>query len=273
MSKFIAEKSFWDIFPQAEIGIVVINGMDNSEAKYAEHPEIESNLKEANKEVNKFFTSDQLSQCSVVSVWRDAFQKFKKKKGNRASIEALLSRVIKGNAVGTINPLVDIYNSVSLTYGLPVGGENLDSFAGNLRLTISEEGGDEFLALGDEENNPTLPGELCYLDDIGAVCRCWNWRDGQRTMSERLEDIMENRVAMIAIVVEDDEEAVELNSILHQYSQYIIGRMGIPHRERKISLISIAIDGPADAISALAGKLGSLPGVSAKTVYAKLEEQ
>jgi len=182
MSKFIAEKSFWDIFPQAEIGIVVINGMDNSEAKYAEHPEIESNLKEANKEVNKFFTSDQLSQCSVVSVWRDAFQKFKKKKGNRASIEALLSRVIKGNAVGTINPLVDIYNSVSLTYGLPVGGENLDSFAGNLRLTISEEGGDEFLALGDEENNPTLPGELCYLDDIGAVCRCWNWRDGQRTM-------------------------------------------------------------------------------------------
>jgi len=182
MSKFIAEKSFWDIFPQAEIGIVVINGMDNSEAKYAEHPEIESNLKEANKEVNKFFTSDQLSQCSVVSVWRDAFQKFKKKKGNRASIEALLSRVIKGNAVGTINPLVDIYNAVSLTYGLPVGGENLDSFAGNLRLTISEEGGDEFLALGDEENNPTLPGELCYLDDIGAVCRCWNWRDGQRTM-------------------------------------------------------------------------------------------
>jgi len=92
-------------------------------------------------------------------------------------------------------------------------------------------------------------------------------------ISERLEDIMENRVAMIAIVVEDDEEAVELNSILHQYSQYIIGRMGIPHRERKISLISIAIDGPADAISALAGKLGSLPGVSAKTVYAKLEEQ
>lgn len=182
MSKFIAEKSFWDIFPQAEIGIVVINGMDNSEAKYAEHPEIESNLKEANKEVNKFFTSDQLSQCSVVSVWRDAFQKFKKKKGNRASIEALLSRVIKGNAVGSINPLVDIYNAVSLTYGLPVGGENLDSFAGNLRLTISEEGGDEFLALGDEENNPTLPGELCYLDDIGAVCRCWNWRDGQRTM-------------------------------------------------------------------------------------------
>ena len=88
----------------------------------------------------------------------------------------------KGNYVGRINPLVDIYNAASLTYALPVGGENLDSFVGDLRLTISEEGGDEFLALGDEENNPTLPGELCYLDDQGAVCRCWNWRDGQRTM-------------------------------------------------------------------------------------------
>ena len=182
MSKFVAEKSFWELFPDAEIGIVVLKGIDNSDKKYAEHPEIESDLKQANAEVSKFFTSEQLSQCPVVAVWRDAFQKFKKKKGNRASIEALLSRVQKGNAVGTINPLVDIYNAVSLNYGLPVGGENADSFVGDLRLTISENGGDEFLALGDEENNPTLPGELCYLDDQGAVCRCWNWRDGQRTM-------------------------------------------------------------------------------------------
>lgn len=182
MSKFVAEKSFWDIFPEAEIGIIVLKGIDNTDAVYEKHPEIKTALETANEEAVKFITTSPLSKCSVVAVWREAFQKFKKKKGNRASIEALLSRIDKGNAVGPINPLVDIYNAVSLTYALPVGGEDADTFVGDLRLAISEEGGDEFLALGDEENNPTLPGELCYLDDRGAVCRCWNWRDGQRTM-------------------------------------------------------------------------------------------
>lgn len=182
MSKFVAEKSFWEIFPDAQIGIIVLKDFDNSDRIYEKHKEIVSNLENANKEAEKWITTSPLSKCSVVAVWREAFQKFKKKKGNRASIEALLSRIEKGNAVGPINPLVDIYNAVSLNHALPVGGENLDSFVGNLRLTISEEGGDEFLALGDEENNPTLKGELCYLDDKGAVCRCWNWRDGQRTM-------------------------------------------------------------------------------------------
>ena len=181
MSKFIADKSFWELFPDAEIGVVVLNDLDNSDAVYAAHEEIIDELAAANQAAVKWIPASPLSKNPVVAVWRDAFKLFKKKKGNRASIEALLARVDKGNYVGRINPLVDIYNAASLTYALPVGGENLDSFVGDLRLTITE-GGDEFFALGDEENNPTLPGELCYLDDAGAVCRCWNWRDGQRTM-------------------------------------------------------------------------------------------
>ncbi len=182
MAKFIAEKSFWELFPDAEIGVVVLQGIDNTPEVYKAHEEILDELSAANEAAVKWIPSQPLSKNPVVGVWRDAFQKFKKKKGNRASIEALLSRVDKGNYVGKINPLVDIYNAASLTYALPVGGEDVDTFVGDLRLTISEEGGDRFLALGDEENNPTLPGELCYLDDEGAVCRCWNWRDGQRTM-------------------------------------------------------------------------------------------
>lgn len=84
---------------------------------------------------------------------------------------------------------------------------------------------------------------------------------------------MEKRVAMLSIVVEDSEKTEELNQLLHEYSQYIIGRMGIPYRDRSISLISIAMDGPADAISALSGKLGQIPGVSSKAVYTKLPEE
>lgn len=84
---------------------------------------------------------------------------------------------------------------------------------------------------------------------------------------------METRVAIIAIVVEEPQSVEKLNGILHEYGQYIIGRMGIPYREKGISLISIAVDGPANVISALSGKLGMLKGVSAKAVYSKLPEK
>ena len=79
---------------------------------------------------------------------------------------------------------------------------------------------------------------------------------------------MDHRIAVIAIVVSEPETVEQLNAILHSYAAYTVGRMGLPMRERKISLISLALDAPQDIISALAGKLGRLPGVSAKTVYA-----
>ncbi|MGN1014825.1 MAG: TM1266 family iron-only hydrogenase system putative regulator [Butyricicoccus sp.] len=83
---------------------------------------------------------------------------------------------------------------------------------------------------------------------------------------------METRVAMLAIVVENPDSIDRMNRILHDYRPYIIGRMGIPYPNRGISLISVAVDAPADIISALSGKLGNLPGLSAKTVYSKLPE-
>lgn len=84
---------------------------------------------------------------------------------------------------------------------------------------------------------------------------------------------METRVAIIAIVVENPKNVEELNHLLHEYSKYIIGRMGIPYRERGISLISVAMDAPADVISTLSGKIGMLKGITAKTVYSKLPEK
>jgi len=81
---------------------------------------------------------------------------------------------------------------------------------------------------------------------------------------------METRVAIIGIIVEDADSVEKLNGILHDYGSYIIGRMGIPYKEKHINIISIAVDAPNDVISALSGKLGKLPGVSAKAVYSKL---
>ncbi len=82
---------------------------------------------------------------------------------------------------------------------------------------------------------------------------------------------MQSRVAIMAIIVENTQAATPINALLHEYGQYIIGRMGLPYAKRNISLISVAIDAPQDVISALTGKIGNIPQVSVKTVYSKLE--
>ena len=81
---------------------------------------------------------------------------------------------------------------------------------------------------------------------------------------------METRVADLGIIVENTESTEELNSLLHDYGQYIIGRMGIPYREKKINIISIAIDAPQDTISTLTGKIGKINGISVKTAYSNV---
>ena len=78
---------------------------------------------------------------------------------------------------------------------------------------------------------------------------------------------METRVAVISIIIEESSSVQPMNELLHQNAEYIIGRMGIPYRLRGISIISIALDAPDNTISALAGKIGNLPGVSVKTAY------
>ena len=81
---------------------------------------------------------------------------------------------------------------------------------------------------------------------------------------------METRIAVIGIIVENPEAVPRINDILHEYSSYILGRMGIPYPKRELSIISIVIDAPQNTISALSGKLGMIPNVSTKTVYSKV---
>ena len=80
---------------------------------------------------------------------------------------------------------------------------------------------------------------------------------------------MENRIALLGIIVENKEVTDRLNDILHENADYVVGRMGIPYRERGISIISVVLDAPESTVSALSGKLGMLEGVSVKAVYSK----
>ena len=80
---------------------------------------------------------------------------------------------------------------------------------------------------------------------------------------------METRIALIGIVVENRDSAQKMNEVLHEYGEFIIGRMGIPYAKRNVSVVSVVVDAPNDTISALSGKLGMIPHVSSKTVYSK----
>ena len=81
---------------------------------------------------------------------------------------------------------------------------------------------------------------------------------------------MQTRVAVMSEIVENTDSVEKLNELLHQYGEFIIGRMGLPYKAKKINIVSIALDAPQDTISSLAGKLGNLPGVSVKTAYSNV---
>lgn len=217
MKKFIIEDSFWSLFPDAKIGIVVCNGIDNSIKDKEQFAEM---ISAGETEALKYLQDPEFSNNRVIKVWREAFQKFKTKKGVRASIEALLKRVHNGNHIGTINPLVDIYNSISLKYALPCGGEDIDKFAGNIRLTAAV-GNEEFIPLGTDENSPPYEGEIVYKDDMGAICRCWNWREAVRTM------LTENtKNAFMCIESVDETRSAEFENALNELAANVRDNLG-----------------------------------------------
>ncbi|CAJ1002336.1 B3/B4 domain-containing protein [Brevibacillus aydinogluensis] len=217
MTRFIIEDDFWSLFPQAKIGTVICQGIDNSRRDVEMYEQM---LLEAEKEAHKFLSLEEFSSNPVIAVWREAFQQFKTKRGARCSIEALLKRVKNGKHIGTINPLVDIYNSISLRYGLPCGGEDIDTFAGDLRLTKAN-GTELFIPLGSDENEPPYEGEIVYKDDAGAVCRCWNWREAKRTM---LTEATTN--AFLCIELLDETRTDEFHKALTELSRLVTHHLG-----------------------------------------------
>ena len=234
--QFIADASFWQLFPQAQLAVLILDNLNNQGES---SPAIKQLLAEANIAAKKHLTAEQLSQNPAVAVWREAYQQFKTKKGVRSSIEALLKRIEQGKGVGSINPLVDIYNAASLTYGLPCGAEDIDTFVGSLKLHITQ-GGDEFYALGDEENSPTLAGELCYTDDAGAVCRCFNWRDGKRTMITE-----SSRRAFVVLEYPNASRRADLEAALASIAHHAQAELGATVVRQAI----LTADNPAIALS------------------------
>lgn len=175
--KFTIDQSIFELFPDVQIGIVVAKECNNrisTDKAYAL-------LEDESARTRILFQDIKLSDQENIKAWRRAYTLFGGTSDYRCSIEALCKRAKKGRAIPSINPLVDIYNSVSLKYMLPVGGEDRQAIQGNMILKRAS-GTERFIPLGEKANEPPRVGEVVYCDDNGDVlCRRWNWREADKS--------------------------------------------------------------------------------------------
>lgn len=165
-------------FPGVEIGLVITRHVDNTHTI----PEITSALAAQANTLRQTLTPEALNEHPNIVVWRTTYKTFgAKPKDHRSSIENLLRLVLGGRELRPINPLVDIYNLISLKYVLPLGGEDLSTIRGDVRLTMAGANEPTVLLLGDKEPHAPHAGEVIYTDDVSALCRRWNWREADRT--------------------------------------------------------------------------------------------
>jgi DNA/RNA-binding domain of Phe-tRNA-synthetase-like protein len=165
-------------FPDVVLGVVVAHGIDNS----GESGDVREQLRQEEAQIAGRFAGLQVSEHPQIAPWREAYRAFgAKPKDNPSSIENLVRRVLKGQPLPQINQLVDIYNTISLRFVVPAGGEDLDAIVGDVWLAFA--GADEapVRLLGEPEERPPRPGEVIYKDEVGAICRRWNWKEADRT--------------------------------------------------------------------------------------------
>ena len=176
MTQFRLADDFLELFPDALIGLVIVAGIDNRADAQACAGILERQITETAARL----PAEDLASLPTIAPWRAAYAKFGVKPSKfRSSIENLL-RSAKSARLGSINPIVDLYNSVSLAYQLPVGGEDLDALAGDIVLTRAI-GTESFGPLGGTAEVPPPRGAVIYRDDAGVICNCWNWREADRT--------------------------------------------------------------------------------------------
>lgn len=165
-------------FPEAVLGVVVAHEIDNT----GDGAGLAGPLRQEEERVRASLAGAQIAEHPHIAPWREAYRQFgAKPKDHPSSIENLARRVLKGWNVPHVNPLVDLYNTISLRHLLPVGGEDLDRVQGDVLLTLATDREAPVHLLGEPEARPPKPGEVIYKDDLGTLCRRWNWKEAERT--------------------------------------------------------------------------------------------
>jgi DNA/RNA-binding domain of Phe-tRNA-synthetase-like protein len=173
---FSVQKELFDALPDLTIGVVVARGVDNTHPS----PSIESLLLQTAEELRNSFQKEKAQEHPRIKPWRTAFSKLGIS-GSKfpSSIESMAKRVLRGDPFPKINPLVDLYNSISLKYLVPMGGHDLDTLQGNISLRFAE-GWEPFTPMGGGERITVPKGELVYRDDQEVLTRNWVWRQCEK---------------------------------------------------------------------------------------------
>lgn len=220
--KFKVESEIFQKFPGIRIGVIVVLGMDNTRGKR----KIAQLLEEEQKKKKKDLTKADLKELPKIAVWRQIYQKFGSKPGEyHSSIEALLKRVIAGNPLPNINPLVDLYNYISLKHLVPVGAEDLDKVKGDIVLDFAK-GDEKGCYIGSLDNSSCYPKEVIYKDELGFICRRWNWREAERT---KITGESKNAVVVIEAnsVVTDRELLLALGEMASLIKEFLKAKVEI----------------------------------------------
>jgi len=214
---FSIQKELLDILPDLTIGMVVARDVDNT------HPskEIDDLLTRAVEEMKKNFIGDKAQEHPRIKPWRAAFSKLGIS-GSKfpSSIESMARRVLKGDPFPKINPLVDLYNSVSLRYLVPMGGHDLGTIEGNIYLRFAE-GWEPFAPMGGGETVTVPKGELVYRDDREVLTRNWVWRQCEK---DKATEKTKNIFIPIDVLGEVGRE--QADEIIHDLSQLIPRYLG-----------------------------------------------
>ncbi len=215
--KLSATPEFFELFPDASIALLILRGIDNS--RRGNEADL---LRAAQASASARLEGTPLTEHPMIRCWREAYRAFgAKPKDYPSSIENLLRRALKGEPLRSINPLVDLYNVVSLTHLLPAGGEDLDAIVGDIVLTRASPAERPVKLLGENEERAPKPGEVIYKDDRGAICRRWNWKEADRT--KLTED---TRNAVLVLEALPPVLASEVEGAARELEGLVLGRCG-----------------------------------------------
>jgi DNA/RNA-binding domain of Phe-tRNA-synthetase-like protein len=177
--KLSVNPQIFSSFDNPRIAVTVAKDVNNQ----ADISLFQPQLTELAKKLEEQYGNHTISQLPNIAAWREAYRVFGvKAKDYPSSIEALYKRVTRGGSVSGINPLVDIYNYISLKYMLPAGGEDTSKMQGDLWLTYATANEKPVTVLGKDEMQAPEEGEVIYKDNEGTICRRWNWREVARTI-------------------------------------------------------------------------------------------
>ncbi len=198
--KFIVDKQLFDDYDNLKIGIIICNNINNNKTI-----NIDEDFNKIKNDIKTKFQDIELAEYPIIHKWREIYKSFGEKKA-RSSIEALIRRTINGKEIPNINPIVDIYNMISLKYELPVGGEDLSKIDDDVILTYAK-GNESFIELGSTEEETVKENEIVYKFNDTVICRNFNYRESDIT--KLTEDTTDCILVIESVLDSDIEKALE----------------------------------------------------------------